>query len=222
MEIAKILARKRPKLGSNHTASLRAAGHVPAVMYGDDRDVMPLSLDQRELETHLRHHHRIYEVDVDGEPQAAYLQDVQWDCLTDLPLHVDFKRIRLHEAIEVEVELTFLGHPVGAREGGQLNQDRHSVTVSCLPTKVPDTIEVNVSALELNQEILAGQLVLPEGVALVTEADTVVCHVMMPRAQVEAAEAPTEPELVGGGAPEGEKPEAEAKGDKGDKGEKKA
>lgn len=205
MEVANISAKKRSSIGKHKVAHLRTAGFIPAVIYGEGGEPTSLTLARQDLEAHLRHHHRVYEVDVEGDRQSAYLQDVQWDCLTDVPLHVDFKRIRLDQEIEVEVELTFLGHPAGASKGGTLVRDHQTVTVRCLPTKVPETIEVNVSPLEIGDEILARDLVTTEGVTVTLEPEAVVCHVMQ-------AVAATTTEAAAGEAPgEGEAPTPEKK-----------
>ena len=207
MEVANIRAERRSSVGKHKVAKLRAEGFVPAVIYGEGQQPTSLTLVRNDLEAHLRHHHRVFDVEVEGERQPAYLQDVQWDCLTDAPLHVDFKRIRLDQEIEVEVELAFIGHPVGAGKGGSLVRDHQSITVRCLPTNVPESVEVNVLPLDIGQEILARDLPLAEGVTLVLDPETVVCHVVQATvaAAAPAEEAPAEegetppPEGDGGG-----------------------
>lgn len=206
MEVANIPAKKRSSTGKHRVAHLRAEGFVPAVIYGEGGEPTSLTLVRKDLEAHLRHHHRVFEVEVDGERQAAYLQDVQWDCLTDVPVHVDFKRIRLDQDIEVEVDLSFIGHPAGASKGGILVRDHQSVTVRCLPTRVPETIEVNVSKLDIGAELRVSDLVPGEGIVVTLPPATVICHVMQAAAVAEPTEAPA----TEGEAPAGEKKEGGA------------
>ena len=152
-------------------------------------------------ETSLELWRRIQSVNVEG----VFLQDVQFDVLTDKALHLDFKRIDLDKSIRVEVDLMFIGHPTGASHGGHLVKDRVVFALDSLPAAVPEHIEVGVAEIDLGDKILASDLELPEGVTLVegTEND-VVCH--MP-ATVKIEEEPVEDDAAapegGGETPEG-------------------
>ncbi|MGE3172416.1 MAG: 50S ribosomal protein L25 [Planctomycetota bacterium] len=213
MQVAKMKAEARSAVGRNQLRSLRAQGWLPAVVYGDAKDPQSISISEWEFEQHLKHHHRVYQLVIDGAVQDAFLQDIQFDALNDRPRHCDFKRIDLTKPMEFEVEVTLLGYPQGLGKGGVLLKDHMHLRVRCLPTAIPELLEVNIDHLDIDQALHARDVQLPEGVELATPPETSVCHVAKMVAQATAAPA------AGEAAPaEGE---AKAEGDKKPDAEKK-
>ena len=188
MEVAKITATVREKTGKKTTRAMRYAGRVPGVMYGLGSANASFSLDVLDLQSHLRHHHRVYQVKLGKDEHAAYLQDVHYDCLTDEPLHVDFKRIDLTKPMDLVVEVNFVGHPIGIGKGGVLIRDHSQIQISALPTAIPENLPVKVDHLEIGGKVLAKELKLPAGVTLRVSPEMVICHVV--EAKVEVVEAP--------------------------------
>ncbi len=215
MEIATIQVHKREQIGTNKVRRLRDQNRVPAVLYGGGKANLPIAIDHDEIATHLRHHLRVYKLQLGGEVQGCYLKEVQWDTLTDEPLHVDFERIDLQKPIEVEVELLYLGHPKGITHGGRFIKDLHSITLRSLPGAIPEDVELNVDHLDLHDHVLASELQLPAGCELAVPPETQVCHVTGEIKEVEVA--PVEGvEGVEGEAGEGEAgPEGGGAGDEG-------
>ncbi|MEY4672332.1 MAG: hypothetical protein RL148_116 [Planctomycetota bacterium] len=207
MKVAKLKGERRTALGRNQLNHLRAQGWLPAVVYGESKEPMSIAISEWELEQHIKHHHKVFQLEIDGTSQAAFLQDIAWDVLTDHPLHVDFKRVDLNKPIQVEIEATFTGHPVGAGKGGTLIKDHAKFMVNCLPTAIPEIFEVDVSKLDLDQNILAKDLVLPAGLTLAVSGDLVICHVAKlagpaePAAAPAAEAAPAAAPAAGGAAP---------------------
>ncbi len=189
MQVARMKAETRVALGRNKLKGLRAQGWMPAVVYGEKKDTDSISISEWELEQHIRHHHKIFQLEYAGGHQHAILQDIQFDVLTDRPRHCDFRRIDLTKPIEVEVEVTLLGIAPGIAKGGTLVKDHAHVTVRCLPTEIPDAIEVSVATLDLDMSLTAADVPLPKGVELVVDRDTVICHVAKLVAQAAAAPA---------------------------------
>lgn len=185
MEVAKIKAAVRPESGKRAIARLRAQGRVPGVMYGLGSQNECFTIDVLELQAHLRQHHRVYKVSLGAAEQAAYLQEVQLDCLTDEPLHVDFKRIDLDKPIDLVVEVVLLGYPVGLSKGGVLIRDRMEIEVSALPTAIPNNLPVKVDHLDIGNRLLAKELELPQGVSLRLSPETTICHVIEAKVVVE-------------------------------------
>jgi large subunit ribosomal protein L25 len=177
MQVVRMKAERRSALGRNRLQALRAEGWIPAVVYGDGQEPVSISISEWELEQHVKAHHRVFQLDIGGSPQAAFLQEISWQATTDRPLHADFKRIDLKKPIEADVEVALLGHPVGLAKGGTLMKDHIVIKVRCLPTEIPDAIEHDISKLEIDDYVQAGQLALPQGVTLVTPPNTAVCHV---------------------------------------------
>ncbi|HEX5054139.1 MAG TPA: 50S ribosomal protein L25 [Planctomycetota bacterium] len=204
MEVVPMKAERRTALGRNQLASLRQQGWLPAVVYGLGQEPVSIAVSEWELEQHVKAHHRVFQLDIAGAGQSAFLQEVSWHAVSDRPLHADFKRIDLTQPIETEVEIEFIGHPAGLSKGGTLMKDHVVIEVRCLPTQIPDAIEHDVSKLELDEFVLASQIVLPPGVTLITPPETTVCHVAVV-IKHEVVEAPAE----GAAAPaEGETPAA--------------
>lgn len=189
MKVVSMKAERRTALGRNQVKQLRAQGWLPAVVYGEGQEPVSISISEWELEQHVKAHHKVFQLDIGGASQSALLQEISWQATTDRPLHVDFKRVDLSKPIETEVEITLIGYPVGLSKGGALMKDHVVLEVRCLPTAIPELIEHDISALELDQALLAGQVVLPEGVTLVTPPNTPVCHVAL----AVVAEAPAAP-----------------------------
>lgn len=218
MEVTRLKAERRAVKGRNQVQQIRRQGWLPVIMYGGTEEPVMLSVSEWEMEQHIRHHHRVYQIEVDGRSQDAYLQEVQYDNLTDRLMHIDFKRIDLTKPIETEVEVEYVGHPVGLGKGGVLIKDYTSLPVKCLPTQIPDKIEVNVGPLDLHQSILAKDVVLPQGVTLLIEADDTVCHISEFVAHAPAAPVAetVEPETVDG-KPEDAGEAADAKKDEKEK-----
>lgn len=191
MQVARMKAERRTALGRNRTQALRAQGWMPAVVYGEGQEAVSISISEWELEQHVKAHHRVFQLEIGGDAQAAFLQEVAWHATTDRPLHADFKRIDLTKPIEADVEVALAGYAVGLSKGGTLVKDHNTVRVRCLPTEIPDAIAHDITKLEIDDYLTAGQLVLPAGVTLVTPATTAVCHVA--KLVVEAVAAPATP-----------------------------
>jgi large subunit ribosomal protein L25 len=206
MQVVRMKAERRTALGRNRIAQLRAQGWLPAVVYGEGKEAVSISISEWELEQHVKAHHRVFQLEISGQPQAAFLQDIAWQATTDRALHADFKRIDLNKPIDAEVEVALAGHPIGLSKGGTLMKDHVKVTVRCLPTAIPDAIEYDVSKLEIDQYVLASQLVMPAGVTLVTAPTTSICHV----AKLVVVEVAPAPVVATEAAPAGDK----AAGDK--------
>jgi large subunit ribosomal protein L25 len=215
MQVARMKAERRTALGRNRTQALRAQGWIPAVVYGEGQESLSISISEWELEQHVKAHHRVYQLDIGGQAQAAFLQDVAWHTTSDRPLHADFKRIDLTKPIEADVEVALAGHPVGLSKGGTLIKDHILVKVRCLPTEIPDSIAHDVSKLEIDDYVHAGQLAMPAGLTLLTPATTAVCHVAKIVIQEVAAPAPAAVPAEGAATPAtGDKAAAPAAGDK--------
>lgn len=211
MEVARLKAEPRTAIGRNQVRHLRTQGWLPAIVYGLGQEPVPIRVSEWELDQHIRHHHRVYRLEIEGAAQDAYLQDIQFDTLTDRPRHADFKRIDLDEPIELEVEVTLLGHPVGLGKGGVLIKDHQGLRIRCLPTAIPEELSASIAALEVDGALTAGEVSLPEGVELASDPGMVICHVAKaagPQPTEAAPAAPAEgegeegaPEQPGAGGP---------------------
>lgn len=207
-EHVQLKAAARTKFGTTETKRLRASGLVPGVLYQVGKDSLSFALPARDLDKALHGEHgktAVFEITVEGHPTVpALLKD--WDLapVRGNVLHVDFQQVDLKQAIEANVPLVLVGIAVGVRDGGVLGQPQHEVTVRCLPDALPDSIEVDVTELQAGAVLHISDVVVPAGVELLAEPETVVASITAPsRAEVEGegedeAEGGAEPEIVGG------------------------
>lgn len=205
-EIPVIEAETRTKLGTRYATRLRAEGKMPAVLYGHGEAPVHLALDGKILLDAILDHAHLIEVKVDGKVEAALIKDLQWDHLSRYLIHADLTRVDRSERVEVDVEIQFVGSPKALEAAGTvLEHPLQSLTVACRADSIPEVIKVKIGELTQETPIHAGDLVLPEGVDLVTEAETVVAAITIAKVQDEA-----ESDLEEGA--EGAEPEVIAKG----------
>ncbi|HKJ01064.1 MAG TPA: 50S ribosomal protein L25 [Longimicrobiales bacterium] len=200
-------ATKRDGAGKGVARKLRQGGRVPAVMYGKDMDPVHLSIDAMEA-VHLFHaistDNTIVDLVVEGEkePFPTLVREIQAHPHKHELVHVDFLRVQMGVAVEVEVPVELLGTPVGVKlHGGVLEHLVHEVPVKCIPSLIPESIQVDVSGLEIDDAVHLNELTFPEGVELLIDDDRTVCIVAAPRAVVEE-EAEEGEEGVGAAEPE--------------------
>jgi large subunit ribosomal protein L25 len=202
MKVVPLNVARRDAIGTRAVKALRAQGKVPAVVYGTGGESIAISLDLVEIEEHMRYHHKVFRTNLGGKEEAVLLKDVQFEATTDTPQHIDLLRIDLTKPVTVPVQLVYVGHAIGLNKGGRLIHDIPDLPVTCLPTAIPESIEVPVSHLEIGMGVQAKEVKLPEGVKLAVSPDAVVCHVIL---HVEKVVAPVAAAAVEGAVPaEGE------------------
>jgi large subunit ribosomal protein L25 len=210
MTITKSLtASKREASGKGAARKLRRDGRVPAVLYGKDMDAVAISLDAMEVE-HLFQvistENTIVELRIEGEKDAhqTLVREIQSHPHRYELVHIDFLRIQKDVAVDVDVPVELMGTPFGVKQhGGVLEQIIHELPVRCLPSLIPEIIEVDVSALDIEDSLHLSDLTLPEGVEATIDLDRTLCLVSAPRAVIED-EAEGEEGLEPGEAPEPE------------------
>ena len=201
MELIKVEAQKRTGTGKSVARKLRREGLVPGVVYGMDREPEIVAV-RREVVERLERLGRsvLVELYVDGErPEedvAAIVKEVQRHPVSWAPLAIDLQWVSLREEVEVPVPLVTVGEPEGVKMGGILEQLLHEVTVRCLPTNIPEQIEVDVSGLQIGDSLHISDLEPPEGVEIIEEADTAVVHIAAPRIVEEEQEAEAAEEVA--------------------------
>jgi len=211
MTITKSLkASKREARGKGAARKLRQSGRVPAVLYGKDMEAVSISLDAMEVE-HLFQaisvENTIVELQIEGEKEAhqTLVREIQSHPHRYELVHVDFLRIQKDVAVDVDVPVELIGTPVGVKQhGGVLEQIVHELPVRCLPSLIPEIIEVDVTALNIDDSLHLSDLTLPEGVEATIDLDRTLCLVSAPRAVVEEEAAEEEEGLEPGEAPEPE------------------
>ncbi|MEM8710969.1 MAG: 50S ribosomal protein L25 [Planctomycetota bacterium] len=162
MTDGKLSCEVRDKVGSRSARRLRAYGRMVASLQADEgHGHVNLHFDEADFHRHRRNHVHLFDLEFDGKSEAAIVNELQWDALGDTLQHVEFKRVVRGEKTESEVALTFRGAPAGI-----LTHDLDHVTISCIPSMIPDAIVVNVEGLEPGTHVKAKDVTLPEGVEL--------------------------------------------------------
>jgi len=230
MSILSINVETREKVGSRACNKLRLSGFIPVVLYSDGNPAVSLQLDTKKWGRYITEQLHLVELVLpDGKKSFAAPREIQKDPMTQAVLHVDFQGVKLDEAAEFNVAVDFTGIPVGVKDGGVTTISSEHVTVECLPTDVPDTIPIDISHLRVGQALMAGDLVLPEGIKLISDRAMVLVSITAVRQVVEevVAEVPAEGAVEGvvagektEGKPGAEKGDRVEKGEKGDKGDK--
>ncbi len=170
-------AQKRQDTGTRATRRLRKAGKVPAIIYGHGLEAVAIELDGHDLAMELQHHHRLLDVVVDGARERYLVKDLQYDYLYEHVIHVDLVRVRLDERVKVTVAVELRGTPAGAAEGGVLEQLATDIELECVVTSIPENIRVSVKELQVGQTLTAGDLELPAGAQLASEAELAIAVV---------------------------------------------
>ncbi|QDV81576.1 50S ribosomal protein L25 [Stieleria sp.] len=163
-------------LGTAASRRLRKTGSVPAVLYGHKQENQHLAISQKTVESILRHHSRIVELQGDVV-ETAMVSDLQFDPLGIEVLHIDLQRVDMNEKVTVTVPIRFKGEPIGGKQGGIVIENAHEVEVECPVVAIPDFVELNVTSVGLGEHRSASDVKLPENVVLVTPGETVVYHV---------------------------------------------
>jgi len=198
---ATLKAQLREDCGKGPARRLRAAGRIPAVVYGDGDEAQPLAVDAQELNrlfSRISVENTVIDLSIEErEPVRVLVREVQTHPFRPEILHVDFYRVRAGERITVEVPIRLVGTPVGVREGGILDQNLHALPVRVRADRIPEEIEVDVSELKVGDALRIEDLAIPAGVEVEVEGDRPVCSVTSPT--VAALETTAEsPEGVGG------------------------
>ena len=205
-EHVQLKATPRTAFGTTNTRRLRAGGMVPGVLYKVGEDSIPFALPERELDRAIHGGHgktAVFEIAVDGHPTVpALLKDWDLNPVRGNLIHVDFQQVDLKQEVEVGVPLVLDGIAVGVRDGGVLGQPLHEVMVRALPDSIPDSIQIDVSALEAGGVLYLSDVVAPQGVELVGDPELVVASVTA-ASRVETGDeeegetTEAEPEIVG-------------------------
>ncbi len=173
--------------GSRASRRLRRAGSVPAVLYGHGIDPLAIAVNHREFAAILKGEagdNAIISLNVDGHGTFTTLaREILKNPTKPFINHVDFLQISLDELVTVEVDLEFLGEPLGVRnDGGIVETMRVSVEIEALPTAIPGHIDVDISHLEVHDLITVGDLPKIEGVTYLDDDDTPIVTVSLPSA----------------------------------------
>ena len=168
--------------------AFRRQGLVPCNLYGAGMDNVLFTVKEKELQG-ITHTPASYIVDLNlgGKVYTAVAHEYQWHPVDDNCLHVDFLAVDEKKPIAINVPLNIFGHPVGVQAGGKFVQVSRSLKVQALMKDLPDQLDVDVTPLELDKRMVAGDLKF-EGLQIVSDKNTIICSVKTTRAMQQAAQ----------------------------------
>ncbi len=188
MEITTLKSLPRDTIGTRAARALRAAGRLPAIIYGHGEAPESVSLLMRDVEEALARGARMLPVEVGGKGHQFLIKAVQYDHLDAAPIHLDLTRVSMDERVKVYVGIELRGVPKGVADGGVLDQHLAGIEVECLVASIPDTLHPLVTDLELGASLLVKDLELPDGVVPLADPEDRVATVRAVAEEVEAEE----------------------------------
>jgi large subunit ribosomal protein L25 len=215
MEEIQLNAQMRSAGGKLNSRRLRRSGDIPCILYGVESEAVPLAVKKRELEKLSSIRHSIIVLNYEGRQQQSIIKEIQYHPVKGDIIHLDFQRILAGQEIKIAVPIKFTGVAPGAKVGGIFQELRSELEITCLPSDIPNHIEVDISAMEIGDAIHVSDLKLGN---LKIEADpsTTICSVSAPKkAEEEVApaeegvEEAAEPEVITARKKESEEEEEE-------------
>ncbi|MCC6933143.1 MAG: 50S ribosomal protein L25 [Deltaproteobacteria bacterium] len=222
MELIELNVEKRNEQGSTAIRQLRKAGSIPGVLYSEGKESVALTVDGMHFHkktdgvprTHLI---QLTSASADLNGRKALIKDMQIEPIKQVVMHFDLYEVHAGRRIVITIPVELVGEsPAVKQKQGILEQSLYEVEVECDPTQIPEKLELDISKLELNHSIFAGDIVVPEGTKLKTDKQLNVVSIVVPQEEVQAATtatttATTTPEATaaapsaGGAAKEGKK-----------------
>ncbi len=206
---ANLAAQPRTTTGKGSNRKLRAAGRIPAVVYGYGEQTRSVSVDGHQLErlfSRIQVANTIITLEIEGEaaPVRTLVREVQAHPVRSQVLHVDFYQIHAGERITLAIPIRLVGQSAGVKAGGILQHVMDELEVACLPDAIPEAIDVDISALEVGDSIHVRDITVPEGVEIEVDGDRTICSVIPPVVTAEEVaevveEESAEPEVIAKG-----------------------
>ena len=177
-----LTAELREDTGSAASRRLRKAGKTPAVLYSVGKEGKSLALDTREIQQFLNDA-ELSKLVIGKEETVVMAQDATWDSLKDELIHVDLLEVDFDREIVTTVPVKLVGNSIGLQKGGVMDQMPYEIDVRCLPSNLPERVEVDITELAIGQNIKISELDLGEGLKAVYKDPTrKVCQIFLPRA----------------------------------------
>jgi large subunit ribosomal protein L25 len=184
-EDTKVHAELRENFGKGYARRLRAAGKIPAVIYGHGTDPQHVALPGHQVALLIRRANVVLELDVAGTEQLTLVKDVQKDPVHQIIEHIDLLVVKKGEKIAVDVPIVVVGEPAA---GTIANLDAVSVSLEVEATHIPEHVELDVEGLEDGTHITAADLKLPKGATLVADPEMLIVAIAVPSATAAAAD----------------------------------
>jgi large subunit ribosomal protein L25 len=192
MEQRVLAIEARDKVGKGVCRRLRSNGLIPAVVYGKGIEPVPVSIDRKELSAAIAGEGGInHLITLQGggalDGKIVIVADLIRDALKGQPLHVDLHKINMEEKVKVKVPVSLKGSAIGVKEGGLLDCHMHVIEVECLPTHIPEHIDVDITNLKIGGSLHVADLQLPAGLKVLEEQTATIVNILGKSIEAEAA-----------------------------------
>ncbi len=184
-EDTKVQAELRESFGKGFARRLRAAGKIPAVIYGHGTEPVHVALPGHQVSLIIRRANALLELDIEGKGQLALVKDVQRDPVHQIIEHIDLLVVKKGEKVAIDLPVVVVGE---SAPGTIVNLDATSLSVEAEATHIPEHVEVSVEGLEEGSHITAADVKLPKGVTLLADPEVLVVAVSIPAVEEEPAE----------------------------------
>ncbi|MCS1352378.1 50S ribosomal protein L25/general stress protein Ctc [Mechercharimyces sp. CAU 1602] len=186
----KITAEKREGKPRSIITRLRRSGRVPGILYGVGTDNQLLHVDEGEMKRLLHNEglSSVVSLQLGQQPFNVMIRELQRDHVKGHFVHVDFEAISMNEVLEVDVPLELTGTPIGEKENGVLEQPLRTISIRCLPSDIPDSLSVDVQALDVGDSLAVKDIAIQSGIEVLTDENEVVATVTTPQHNVAAEE----------------------------------
>lgn len=189
MAIAQVLScKKRTVKNKGHLHQIRREGNIPGIIYGSEKENIPVTLSQREVNRTFTNFgaRGLFSLEVEGEDaRMALIRELQKNPLNGNITHIDFLSVRMDEKITSNVFINILGEEEINKKGGILQIGANEIEISCLPRDLPDQIICDVSGLQLGDKIVVGDLEVSEDIEVISQLDVLVVSVLVPTQDIE-------------------------------------
>lgn len=189
MEQINLSAQPRAERGKGPAGRLRAAGRVPGILYGAGiQGAIALALDVKELEKTLHTHaggNVLVNLDLAGDKSRTVMfKEIDRHPLKGTVVHVDLLEVNMDKAVEIEVPVHLTGKAAGLAFGGIVQHETRTIRIECLPSQIPDSIDIDITPLGVGQSIHVKDIKLAEGLVAIDEPELTIVSIVSPTAEV--------------------------------------
>ncbi len=208
-EIPDLIAQERTGTGKGAARQVRRDGDVPGIVFGGDKDPLPIRLPFNELMKRLkagRFKSTLFNLKVEGQEDVRVIcRDVQRDIVKDLPTHVDFMRLRRASKINLFIPVEFVGEDVapGIKRGGVMTYVRPEVELIVTAGDIPEKLVADVSKMKIGDTLTISAITLPDGTKPTIDRDFVICNITAPSGLAASEDEDDEEEVAADEVPAG-------------------
>ena len=176
--------------------NLRHNGEIPGVYYShDSKESIPFMVAQKVLREALKSNAQVYKINVGDKLRDVIIKSMQYHPLTEEIVHIDLYGVDMDTKVIVKVPVVILGQAIGIKEGGVLNQNMTELEIECLPSDIPQNIEIDISDLALGDALRLENITVSEKLTLVGDNETLIASIVVPAKQEEVVESEEELDL---------------------------